>query len=113
MRGLGDEGGRLELSRRGRAASDPDGSVRLILYGGPMLSVAGVHTSAKHARVYLRRQAIVFRPRFYPIRARLRPLDLSINRNLHSSAQLPHVNLYFPLSASPLAVSATRRWPQY
>src|SRR6266446_9714206 len=108
MRGLRGEAGPFELSRRRRAASDPDGLVRLILYRGPILLVAGVHTSPKHARVYLRRQAVVFRPRFYPIRAMLRPLDLPIKRNLHSSDQLPHVNLhFFRLSGSTVAVSAT------
>src|SRR5882724_1559865 len=107
MRGLRGEAGPFELSRRRRAASDPDGLVWLILYRGPILLVAGVHTSPKHARVYLRRQAVGFRPRFYPIRAMLRPLHLSINSNLHSSDQLPHVNLHFRLSASTVAASAT------
>src|SRR6266446_2952315 len=100
MRGLRGEAGPFEFSRRRRTAGDPDGLVWIILYRGPILLVAGVHTSPKHARVYLRRQAVVFRPRFYPIRAMLRPLDLPIKRNLHSSDQLPHVNLHFRLSAS-------------
>src|SRR6266850_4044971 len=107
MRGLHNEAGPFELCRRRRAASDPGGLVRLILYPGPILLVAGVHTSPKQARVYLRRQAVVFRPRFYPIRAMLRPLDLPINRNLHSSDQLPHVNLHFRLSASTVSISTT------
>src|SRR6266404_3487893 len=113
MRGLCGEAGPFELSRRRRAASDPDGLVRLILYRGPILLVAAVHTSPKHARVYLRRQAVVFRPRFYPIRAILRPLHLPINRNLHSSDQLPHVNLHFRLSASTVALSATPPLTQF
>src|ERR1700736_893540 len=107
MRGLRGEAGPFEFSRRRRASSDPDGLVRLILYRGPILLVAGVHTSPKQARVYLRRQAVVFRPRFYPIRAMLTPLHLPINRNLHSSDQLPHVNPHFRLSVSTVAVSAT------
>src|SRR5882724_8185459 len=111
MRGLRGEAGPFELSRRRRAASDPEGLVRLILYCGPILLVAGVHASPKHARVYLRRQAVVFRPRFYPIRAMLGPLNLPINRNLHSSDQLPHVNLHFRLSASTVAVSAATTPP--
>src|ERR1700730_10970057 len=73
MRGLRGEAGPFELSGRRRAASDPDRLERLILYPGPILLVAGVQTSPKQARVYLRRQAVVFRPRFYPIRAILGP----------------------------------------
>src|SRR5258705_12350096 len=107
MRGLCGEAGPFELSRRRRAASDPGRLFWLILYRGPILFVAGVHTSPKHARVYLRRQAVVFRPRFYPIRFMLWPLYLPINRNLHSSDQLPHFNLHFRLSACTVAVSAT------
>src|SRR4030095_1717356 len=41
----------------------------------------------------------------------LRPLYLPINRNLHSSDQLPHVNLHFRLSASTVAVSVVRELP--
>src|SRR6266849_2464383 len=92
MRGARGKAGPFDLSRRRCAAGDPDGPVRLILYRGPILLVAGVHTSSKHARVYFRRQAVVVRPRFYPI---LSPLHLPINRNLHSSDQLPHANLDF------------------
>src|SRR5882724_5352950 len=98
MRGLRGEAGPFELSRRRRAASDPDGLVRLILYRGPILLVAGVHTSPKHARVYLRHQAVVVRPRFYPIGRTLRFLHLPIERNLHSSDQLPHISLHLAYS---------------
>src|SRR5882724_6767349 len=108
MRGLRGEAGPFELSRRRRAASDPDGLVRLIPYRGPILLVAGVHTSPKHARVYVRRQAVVFRPRFYPIRAMLGPLYLPINRNLHSSEQLPHANHPFRLSVSTFSSFAIK-----
>src|SRR5258705_12239148 len=107
MRGLCGEAGPFELSRRRRAASDPGRLVWIILYPGPILLVAGVHPSPKHARVYLRRQSVVFRPRFYPIRAMLGTLHLSINSNLHSSDQLPHVNLHFRLSASTVPASTT------
>src|SRR5215831_16853766 len=93
MRSARGEAGPFNLSRRRRAASDPDGLVRFILYRSPIPLVAGVHTSTKHARVYLRHQAVVVRPRFHPIRSTLRPLNLPINRNLHSSDQLPHANL--------------------
>src|SRR4030081_2594398 len=93
MRRPRGEAGPFDLSRCRRAASDPGGLVRLILYRGPISLVAGVHTSPKHARVYLRHQAVVLRPRFYPIRSTLRALHLPIDRNLHSSDQLPHANL--------------------
>src|ERR1700687_4326733 len=93
MRGLRDEAGVFDLLPRRRAAGDPGGLVRLILYRGPIPLVAGVHTSPKHARVYLRHHAVVLRPRLYPIRSTLRALNLPIDRNLHSSDQLPHANL--------------------
>src|SRR4030095_5252608 len=93
MRSMGGEAGPFDLSRSRRAASDPDGLVRVILYRGPIPLVAGVHTSPKHTRVYLRHHAVVVRPCFYPIRSTLRPLHLPVNRNLHPSDQLPHANL--------------------
>src|SRR5215471_6831464 len=93
MRSARGEAGPFDLSRRGRAASDPDGLVRFILYRSPIPLVAGVHTSTKHARVYLGHQAVVLRPRLHPIRSTLRPLRLPISRNPHSSDQLPHANL--------------------
>src|SRR5215470_12904856 len=73
MRGLRDEAGPLDLSRRRPTTSNPDRVVGLFLYRGPILLVAGVHTFPKHARVYLRHQAVVVRSRFYPIRRTLRP----------------------------------------
>src|SRR5215472_12253412 len=93
MRGARGEAGPFDLSRRRQIASHRVGLVRLILYHGPICLVAWVHTSPKHAHVYLRRQAVVFRPRVYPIRDTLRPLHLSVNGNLHSSDQFPHANL--------------------
>src|SRR5216683_933321 len=107
MRGLRREAGPFELSRRRQLASHREGLVRLILYRGPTLLVAGVHAAPKQACVYLRYQAVVVRPLVYPIRVTLGSLDLPIDRNLHSSDQLPHVNLHFRLSASTIAVSAT------
>src|SRR5260370_4488192 len=59
------------------------------------------------ARVYLRYQAVVVRPLVYPIRVTLGSPDLPVKRNLHSSDQLPHVNLHFRLSASTVTVAAT------
>src|SRR6266849_1936132 len=107
MRGLRREAGPFELSRRRQLASHREGLVRLILYRGPTLLVAGVHAAPKQACVYLRYQAVDVRPLVYPIRVTLGSLDLPIDRNLHSSDQLPHVNLHFRLSASTVAVSAT------
>src|SRR6516164_3599476 len=94
MRGLRGEAGPFDLSSRRRIISNLDRLVWLFLYRGPILLVAGVHTSPKHARVYLRHQTVVVRPRFYPIRKTLRPLHLTINRNLHCSDQLPHASLH-------------------
>src|SRR5260370_3453695 len=107
MRGLRREAGPFELSRRRQLASQREGLVRLILYRGPTLLVAGVHAAPKQACVYLRYPAVDVRPLVYPIRVTLGSLDLPIDRNLHSSDQLPHVNLHFRLSASTIAVSAT------
>src|SRR5262245_6020253 len=53
MRGLRGEPGPFNLSRRGRAASDPDGLARLVPYRRPILFVAWVHASPNHAGVYL------------------------------------------------------------
>src|SRR5215468_4086496 len=107
MRSLHDEAGPLDLSRRRRTTSNPDRVVGLFLYRGPILLVAGVHTSPKHARVYLRHQPVVVRPRFYPTSGTPRTLDLPINRDLHSSDQLPHANLQV-FSRSPFSCSPVR-----
>src|SRR5215213_6126002 len=94
MRGLRGEAGVFDLIRRRHLASLREGLVRPILDRGPIPLVAGVHICPEQARVYLLHQVIVVRPRFYPIRITLRALDLPINRNLHSSDQLPHINLH-------------------
>src|SRR5262245_20961022 len=113
MQGLRGEAGPFDLSRRRRATSNPDRLVRLFLYRGPILLVAGVHTFPKHARVYLRSQAVVVRPRFYPIRRTLRPFHLPINRNLHCSDQLTHASLRsFVVSLFPGGVILLGRSPR-
>src|SRR6266496_2700834 len=58
----------------------------------------------EQAGVYVRYQAVVVRPSFYPIRDALRPRHLSIDRNLHSSDQLSHTSL------RSLVVSFFRAW---
>src|ERR1022692_712967 len=80
----------FDLSRRRRAAVDPDGLVGLIPYRSPIPLVAGVHTCSKHACIDLWCQAVVVRPRFHPGRSALRPLQLPIDRNLHPSDRLPY-----------------------
>src|SRR5262245_32444178 len=71
MRDLRCKAGPFEFSRRRRTTCNPDRLVRLFLNRGPILFIPGVHTAPKHARVYLRHQPIVVRPRFYPIRRTL------------------------------------------
>src|SRR5262249_30134669 len=67
MGGPRGEVGPFDLSRRRRAAGDEDGLVWLALNRCPIPLVAGVHAGPKQARVYLRHQAVVLRPRLYPI----------------------------------------------
>src|SRR5437867_3996098 len=92
MRDLGGEACPLDLSRRRQPVSHREELVRRILYHTPIALVAGVHTCPKQTRVYLRHQVVVVRPRFYPVRVALGPLDLPIERHLHPRNQLTHTN---------------------
>src|SRR5919202_3642879 len=100
MRGLRGEAGVFDLIWRRHFASLREGLVRPVLDRGPVPLVAGVHICPEQARVYLLHQVVVVRPRFYPIRVTLRTLNLPINRNLHSSDQLPHSNLHLLIRSS-------------
>src|SRR5919112_5250786 len=120
MGGLGGEVGVFDLFWRRLLASLQEGLIRPILDRGPIPLVAGVLICPEQARVYLLHQAVVVRPRFYPISITLRALDLPINRNLHSSDQLPHINLHLlililigPSSgrrSSPYPAVACQQW---
>src|SRR5215203_6929915 len=110
MRGLRGEVGVFDLIRRRHLASLREGLVRTILDRGPIALVAGVLICAEQARVYLLHQVVVVRPRFYPIGVTLGSLDLPIDRNLHSSDQLPHFNLHFLILIGP---SSGRRSSPY
>src|ERR687885_748194 len=100
MRSLCGEVGVFDLIRRRHLASLREGLVRLILDCGPIPLVARILICAEQARVYSLHQVVVVRPRFYPIGVTLRALNLPINRNLHSSDQLPHSNLHLLVGPS-------------
>src|SRR5256885_679846 len=102
MRSTLGEAGPFGLSGRRRATGVPGGLVGVIPNSRPVPLVAGVHPASQHARVYLRRQAVVLGPRSYPIRSPFRPLNLAVNRNLHSRDQLAHANILSATKSSAL-----------
>src|SRR5262249_13268277 len=71
----------LDLRLR-RDFAFPERLFRLLLYRRPVALVLRIHAGPEQARVDLRRQAIVLRPRVHPVRAALGGPELSVYRNL-------------------------------
>src|SRR5262245_25393635 len=90
----GGEVAPLDFFRRRQLSRHWERPARRILDGGPVSLVARVHAAPEHARIDLRRQPVVVRPRIHPVRDTGRSLDLGVDRHFHTSNQLAHLTFH-------------------